>query len=257
MMNNKTYTPLFEFGTLFDTDVGMMSLIGAKYLDSSIFNVDWFKEHSTNRALVKAVYERVDTNPLIQASNPSIDPDEIKELYESFLEGDVYKEVLERSMKTELYNLLGYFIAMGDIYPYICYSKDAELEHIKKFELFNDFKDDRFIKLDKLIMKPDDYKFIMQYYVKDCENMFMTAISSMLSKYNDGIYRTIYLVDYIFNMQDNNTKFKMVPNILSILSRNHSIRTIEMYSHSKLEGNTNDRRIQTGEDELSETENQV
>ena len=147
-MNNKTYTPLFEFGTLFDTDVGMMSLIGAKYLDSSIFNVDWFKEHSTNRALVKAVYERVDTNPLIQASKSSTDPDELKELYESFLEGDIYKEVLERSMRTELFNLLGYFIAMGDIYPYICYSNDAELEHIKKFELFKDFKFDKSIILE-------------------------------------------------------------------------------------------------------------
>ena len=254
--NNKTYTPLFEFSTLFDIDVGIMSLIGAKYLDSSIFNIDWFKEHTSIRELVKAVYERVDTNPLIQASKPSWDHEELKELYESFLEGDTYKEVLDRSVSTELYNLFGYFVAMGDIYPYICYSNDLELEFLKKIKALEDFKDDRFIKLDKLIMKPDDYKFIMQYYAKDCENMFMTAVSSMLSKYRDGIYRTVYLVDYNFNMQDGNTKFKLVPNILSILSRNHSIRTIGMYNRSKLEGNTNDRGIQTGENELSETESQ-
>lgn len=255
-MNDKVYTPLFDFNTLFDTDVGIMILIGSKFLDSSVFSTEWFKEHSTNRAMVKALYERVDSNPLIQASIPGVEVKELDELYKSFLQGDIYEEVLSKSMDTELFNLFACFESDEDIYPHICYSNDLELEFLKKFDLFKNIKEDRFVKLNDLIMKPKSYKHIFQFYAKNCEDMFMTAVSSMLDANRDGIYRSVYLADYSFNKQDDGTRFKTTANIMSILTNNHSIRTIDIYNRSKLEGINDNGRVQERENELSETENQ-
>ena len=253
-MNDKVYVPLFDFNTLFDIDFGIMSLIGSEYLDSSIFNMEWFKQHSTNRSMVKALYERVDSNPLIQSSLPGIDNKELDELYKSFIDDkEIYSKILNKSMPTELYNLFETYTVVGDIFPYVCYKNNEELEFLKKFNAFSKLGDERFVKLDSFIMNQDKYSEILQFYAKSCDDMFMTAVASMLHSIKDGIFRTVYIADYVFNRQDEN-KLKATTSVLDIVANDHYIRTVDIYVRSRLEDDNDNRGVQNAEDRISEAE---
>lgn len=238
MMNEKVFVPLFDFQTLFDTDFGIVSLIGAEYRNSGIFRTEWFQQHNSNRVLVKSLYERVDRNPLVQLSAEGIDRKEIDELYQSFFEDkDIYKKVLERSMRTELFRLFYTFSKNGDIYPYILYQNDIELEFLEKVFKDEYISSSTFIPINDFIMKPEKYKYILQFYSKYAESMYMSAVSSFLN-IRDGVYRTVYIIDYNFNcdkLETGERAISATKDVLSILMNNHSVRSIDLYNRIKLE----------------------
>ena len=237
MMNEKVYVPLFDFQTLFDTDFGIISLMGAEYLDSGVFNKEWFQHHNTNKELLKVLYERVDSNPLVQTSSES--KESIDELYKScFEDKDTYIKILHKSMTTELYRLFWGFQKNGDIYPYILYKCKEELEFMKSVEAMNSLQDDRFISIEDFIMKPKEYRFLLQFYIKYIDDIVADSVMSFLKESRDGIYRTVYIADYNFNSNTddmNRRVVKLTEDVSSILTLNHSVRTIDVYNRSKLE----------------------
>ena len=250
MMNEKCYVPLFDFQTLFDTDFGIMSLIGAEYLDSGIFDPEWFHQHNTNKALVKALYERVDINPLVQATVEGIEREEIDELYQSFYNNkEIYKKVLKRSTATEHYRLFWGFQNNGDIYPYILYYCEEELEFLKAIPDFEVIPPDRLININDFIMKPKQYKFILQFYCKLPIGKYIESIVSFLQENRDGIYRVVYIADYPFNMEDVEKQYLLrTPGILAIYTMNHTVRSIGLYNRLLLEDKDDNRSGKTGEE---------
>lgn len=195
MKTDRTYTPLFDFQILFDTDFGLMSLIASDMQDIDVFDHNWIQAHHTNILMIKALYERTDKNPLIQTTVIN-DKTEIDELYESFInDSSYYEQILDRSMCTEIYNLLDRCIEFGDIYPYILYRNEAELNILKEDPVTRRIEEKNFINIKDLIMNPKNYanKF-SQMYCKYRDDEVIDALVSL-----NSYAKTLYVADYPFN----------------------------------------------------------
>lgn len=248
MKIDRTYTPLFDFQILFDTDFGMMSLIAAEMQDIDVFNHEWIKAHHTNRLMIKALYERTDKNPLIQAAVIN-DKKELDELYNSFInDEEYYSKVVDRSMPTEIYNLLERCFIMGDIYPYILYNNDIELDHIKNDPITNQVKEENLIKLQDLIMNPKKYRgMFSQMYCKYNEGMVVDALASL-----NSYAKTFYIADYNFNNYEGkkgtiNTSGEGLT--MAIIDDRCDIRSIDIYNRYLLEVGVDETPANNDEEE--------
>jgi len=227
MMKTKYYFPLFDFHTVFDVDFGIMSLISEKYLDTGIFDKEWFAEHCTRRKMLKVLYERVDKNPLIEPSLVE-EREEIDELYNSFFEDEeIYTDILQRAMPTELYNVIDYAISsVDDIEVSIVCRNNLEVELLKRYETTK--KINKIHLLSDLDKKASSYKNkYTQIYVKTGDSEVLDFIDKT------GTYTaTVYLADYKFNsdmMKESNV-------IASILMEGNDVTTIDLYNREKLNG---------------------
>ena len=224
-MTNKYYFPLFDFHSIFDTDFGIMSLISNKYIDSGIFDKEWFVANGTRRKMLKALYERIDKNPLIEPSLVE-DRSEMDELYNSFYEDDeIYADILRRSMPTELYNVIDYSIsAVNDIEVSIVCQNKLEVDLLKKFIVTS--KINNIYLLSDLIKDNNSKKNkYTQYYVKYADSNILDFIDTTSTGTS-----TIYIADYKFNSDI--TKDSKV--ITSILMDGNNVTTIDLYNRLKL-----------------------
>ena len=229
-MKTKYYFPLFDFHAIFDVDFGIMSLISEKYLDTGIFDKEWFSENGTRRKMLKVLYERVDKNPLIE---PGLieEREEIDELYNSFFEDEeIYSEILNRSMPTELYNVIDYSISVvDDIDVSIVCSNKLEVELLKKYTTTSEIS--KVYLLSDLNKKSNTLKNkFTQIYVKNADSKILDFIS------DTGTHiATIYLADYKFNNEIMNNSTV----ITSILMEGNNVTTIDLYNRDKLNNGDN------------------
>ena len=229
MMKTKYYFPLFDFQSIFDIDFGIMSLISDKYLDTGIFDKEWFANNSTRRKMLKVLYERIDKNPLIEPSLVE-DRSEIDELYNSFFEDEeIYNDILHRAMPTELYNVIDYAISSveDDIEVTIVCNNTLEIELLKLYEVTS--------KINKVYLLSDINKQTNTFKNKYTQIYVKYADSSILDFIDKtGTYTsTVYLADYKFNsniMKDSSV-------ITSILMEGNNVTTIDLYNREKLNGN--------------------
>lgn len=244
MKTDTSYKPLFDFNMLFDTDFGIMSFISAEFNDASIFSVfnhQWINEHRSIRSMIKALYERKDRNPLIQCTL-SNDIKEIDELYDSFIrDEEYYIKVLQRSMVTEIFNLLERSILIGDVQPYIVYQYDVEYQHMKNFDVCKKIPDSNFICLKDIIINPRKYgKEFTMYYCKHNTGILLDALASIYD-----YAKTYYIADYPFNNYDYKPGTIDISSeamqIISYINR-CNVRSIDIYNRIKLENKEVDQK---------------
>lgn len=236
-IDDRTYTPIFDFQMLFDTDFGIMSLIASEMQDIDLFDHEWINAHRTNKQMIKALYERTDKNPLIQATVPNRHTkEEIDELYNSFItDEEYYKKVISKSMPTEIYSLLGRCFEMGDIYPSILYRNDIELSLIKEMDYTNRITESNLIRLDDLIAHPKKYKKgFSQMYCKHKDDDVVLALASLYA-----YAKTFYIADYPFNnnpkMGSGTIDISGEGLTIAVMISRSEVRSIDIYNRGMLE----------------------
>ncbi len=206
--------PLIPFDVIVDTDVGLLRYIYNSYMDPEIFNKDFFFDKSIKQ-LVKELYKRKEVNPIHLCINPKYKKS-CDTLYEQFID-ECYEEILDLSVKTEFYRLVGLFKADSDIKVNIVCNFTMEADILSKEELTKDCN----IIMRRDIKSVDKYE---QFYFKKY-NDINPYLKCMKAK-------SIYFAGYMFNFDDNGCVIDLPYEIYLLGNR---ISVIDIYNRSKLE----------------------
>lgn len=211
-------TPLVSFNCIIDTDFGLLNLIDNDYLDSSIFNIDFFNNHHKIREMVKVLYEREDKNPLsvcIKDSNY-----DIESLYNEFMK-EKYTDILKRSMVTEIYNLLEQFKLSGEVRPTVLCTAQEEIDCLKELPLFK--------QIPILLMEElADVSQYNQFFFRYIDDKYINHLSKFIK------CKTIYIINHKFNGIPYQGVFPTESTKILFENRN-SINMIDMYNVNKLQ----------------------
>jgi hypothetical protein len=220
---NGVLVPLISFDCIIDTDFGLLNLIDREYLDKDVFSVDFFDTHHTNKAMVKALYERKDKNPLLLCmKNPDIN--KANEMYKDFMK-ERYKDILDVSMATEVYNLISTLKTYGDIRVSVVCENEFEVRLLKSL------KNTSTVPIYKMENLPSPDMF-QQFYFKYINGFY----TQMLIKYLNT--KNIYFAAYDFNLNpekdEEDEKLKNEYLLAFQLTRN-DLHSFDLYNRSKLE----------------------
>ena len=209
-------TPLVSFDCIIDTDFGLLNLIDSNYLDSSVFDVDFFNQHHKIRKLVKVLYERENKNPLsICVKNKDID---IDSLYQEFM-NDKYTDILKRSMVTEIYNLLEQYKLSGEVKPTVVCRKEEEINCLKELPLFKQFPI-------LLLNEIEDISYYHQFFFRYIDDEYIITLSPAIKN------KTVYLINQKFNGIPDEGLFPKESTKILFNNRN-SIHMIDKYNNNK------------------------
>jgi len=175
-------TPLVSFDCIIDTDFGLLSLIDKDYLDSSIFDIEFFNNNHIIKNMVRELYKRELKNPLsICVKDKDYD---IDSLYAEFMSSK-YKEILEKSMVTEIYNLLEQFKLSGDVKgSVVCYSQD-EVDCLKELPLFKQYP--------IYLLEEVDIDNYNQFFFRYIDDKYINHMSKYIKN------KSIYIMNHKFN----------------------------------------------------------
>lgn len=213
-------TPLVSFDCIIDTDFGLLNLIDSNYLDSSIFDIDFFNNHHKIKELVKVLYEREERNPLSICVKDKSDID-IDMLYQQFID-EKYTDILKRSMVTEIYNLIEQFKLSGEVKPTIICRKQEEIDCLKELPLFS--KQFPIILLDEI----EDISYYKQFFFRYIDDDYIKKLSSEINN------KTVYVINQKFNCIVGEGLLPTKSTRILFDNRN-SIHTIDMYNINKLQ----------------------
>ena len=223
------YTPLIDFSLILDIDFGILNLIDRKYLDRDTFSVDWFNKHHKINKMVEALVTREHWNPLNLCSLKS--EEENESLYFEFIaKPEYYKEVIELSMVTEIYNLIEKFNLSGDIQTTVYCESELEVEALKSLNATK--------KLNVLLdPKPIELVKYNQIYIKDTKSRSLAALVSQNCK-----NKSIYIANYPFNKDGEHpaaNSIKQDEYIAALEIYRNLLRIIDVYDINKLKGDNN------------------
>ena len=210
--------PFIPFNMIVDTDVGLLSLILKSYMDPKIFNKDFFFDKKVID-LVREVYNRRKENPLY----PGINEEYIyscDSLYEEFMK-DHYDEILDLSVVTEFYRLVGAYHNDSDINVLLVCEREEEIDILKEYK---NTKNCEIILADSLTPSK----------IKESKQFFFKSIPDVIpySKYLAD--KTIYFADYGFNKTDDGG---FIPDALldALVQKNGNIiNKIDVFNREKL-----------------------
>ena len=111
-------TPLISFNTIVDTDVGLTRLILEQYLNPEVFDPRYFQRDFVE--IIGELYRRKESNPLYLFARDTQDKDTLDTYYREFLK-EKEKEILERSITTEVINMIDNFNSTLEIQTTIVY----------------------------------------------------------------------------------------------------------------------------------------
>lgn len=215
-------TPMIPFNCIFDIDYGLLKTINDSYLDPSVFDVEWFKEHHTIRSLVYELYNRDLPNPLSICTLDKENTDMQQDLLDTFLKEE-YSTILSNAIPTELFHLLKSYKSVDGINPYILYESEEEEEYL---DSITDFDGIQKISLAELL---DEIGYIEQFFFKSIykDIYFDTLADSIEAK-------SVYLANYKFNTDSH---FVVLSDYLAtVIAKKNKIRTIDIYNRMKLGG---------------------
>ena len=86
--------PLISINALIDTDIGLYNLIKESFLNYSVFRRDFFAK--PQKEIIKALYYRMEDNPLAIMVNDNIPKNDIEDYYKQFFDQHK-KEILKFS----------------------------------------------------------------------------------------------------------------------------------------------------------------
>lgn len=186
--------PLITFESLVDTDFGLMLYIDRNFLDTTVFDVEFFNSHHTIRKMIWALMNRDKWNPLYICMSKNLEaPESIAdELYEEFIYNDNhYEKIIELSALTNLCDFIRISEVTGkEVRPTIVCQSEYEKDFIKK-------KISQYtpITLYKEIENSDiGYQQFFFRHISDPHMFYEGSINEFI-----GQNKTVYLADYKFN----------------------------------------------------------
>lgn len=206
-------TPLIPFNCLIDTDFGLLALISKSYLDTSIFNIEFFNENKEISKLVKSLYFREEENPL---SICLLDNNYANDLYTDFM-NQKYDDILKVSLTTEVYNVIELYKIYGDIRPTIVYKTESEkrlLDHLKVT------KTTQKIQIDEV-----NFDLYNQFYFKSVNDNYCNKISKYVNT------KMVYIANYKFNLDSDNNVKENKNTLLMNINRN-KFMLFDIYNRS-------------------------
>lgn len=218
--NQGINTPLITFDCIFDTDFGIMLYIDRYFLDTSVFDVDFFNSHHKINEMVKALIMREEKNPLLLCVKDIPNREKVADdLYQDMIHNSKhYKQILELSMLTCVWEFVSLSsIAGSEITPsVICRTEDEKDALLKQGYKRN------------ITMIGDVIDIHQQYYFRYIDDEYTDAISPYL-----GRDRSIYIPRYKFNEYQRLTDEKS-PFLLYSATKFNRLCYYDLYDKSKL-----------------------
>ena len=213
VISSTLMTPLISFRCIIDLDIGILSYVIENYPDNAYFNFDKLKTLDTI-GLIKMLYNREQINQLsIIVSN--IKYDTYKELIE-----EKEEDIIQRSLSTEIYNLIQQFKSSGDIKPSILYYTKEELNYIHSDDILNSFPC-----IDVNDVTEEIFLHYMQFWFKDVEETHKFIKFGLKHP-----ARSYYIADIAYNIKDDNPDSVQNDEIITrALFKGNAINTYSMY----------------------------
>lgn len=156
--------PLVSFNCLIDTDFGLLVLIAQKFFDTSVFSQEFFDNNINSEDLKYTIYERENKNPLLLCM---ISSRFSEEYYNQFM-SECYKDILDRSMITDLARNLPLLSNSGAMFTILC-KRQEEIDLLDRLKLF-----DKFHRV--LLSDIKDMNEYNQFFMKDYNDYGMDKI---------------------------------------------------------------------------------
>ncbi|MCM1219685.1 MAG: hypothetical protein NC548_34830 [Lachnospiraceae bacterium] len=206
-------SPLIPFNMVVDTDLGLLCIVMKKYLDGSVFNLDFFKGQ-TVKSLVTKLYFREEKNPLLLCLRDEY-RDKADLFFDQFMERE-YKEILGKSCITEVYRLVEVYNAQSEIKVTIVCDNELEIELLKKHPSLTKAN---------IVMYDEAKKYLKshhQFYFKYLED---------IKRYTKFLKnRTLYFANYKFNKLEEELKNPLVTALIN----DNRVMAMDIYNLEKL-----------------------
>ena len=176
--------PIISFNCLIDTDFGLLALIAQKFFDTSVFNKDFFEKYDDINDMKRVIYLREKKNPLTLCLN---NPEFADDYYNQFF-NQYYKDILARSMITDLLSALNNMTRSGAVFSILC-RKQEEVDLLESIELFK--------KYSILLMGRDNIGDHNQFFFKDYHDIDSEFLNE------NFIDKHLYIARYYFTDFDN------------------------------------------------------
>jgi len=215
--------PLVSFDCLIDIDFGLLVLIAQNFFDTSVFSAEFFKDNDNIENMKWTIYDRPQKNPLTLCLK---DVSLADDYYNQFMD-QYYADILDRSMITDLANLLPNLATSGATFSILCNNK-LEYELLDKIPILKDYT--RVLLSD--IVEPDKYH---QFFIKDFDDKGMHKYAHLLRDKN------IYIARYKFNVIEDMDKIDERFKTYAILDNMRcNITKFDLYSRRKEDNSTNE-----------------
>lgn len=208
-------TPLIDFNTLVDIDLGCIELVLHEYRNEDIFDLNIL----SYRDLVYKVYTRTEFNPLYCICKDSKYKKFLDQCYIELIQ-ERYPDILLHSKTTEMIAALDSFKKSGQIIPAILYYNDIEKELLVNQSFA------RNVSLVKYPIDKKDQEIYSQYffkYIKQAE------------PFKDNPARTFYFSSMRLNVTEDE-EFTDKELVSELMSNRSQIDIFDMYRMDILRG---------------------
>ncbi len=171
---------LISINALIDIDIGLFSLIKDEFLDPNVFNVDFFIQSDTLK-FISTTYLRLDENPLYNVSILK-DHNLLDEYYVQFIT-DMYNDIYDRSMYTDVLKLLNMFCSTGELTTSILYYKDYSFDMLQK-DIESGVLPNNISLVDAKTLKGRDLDKFNQIYLRSIHEFDMLPFNSFTTPKN-------------------------------------------------------------------------
>jgi hypothetical protein len=206
--------PLISFNTIFDIDYGLVRLIYEEYLDKSVFEEEFFNQ--SPREIISKLYYRKEENPLYLFSKENIEKKLLDQYYEEFKDQCMDK-ILDKSISTEIINLIKLFNQSLDVIPTILYYNPIQKDIILDEPIL---KNNQVISISSIEKDRKILDLYTQFYFKYIEEseLFMSSRS-----------KTFYFSNHGCNLNQDNSDIKDSDIINTIAINRNAINIFNIY----------------------------
>lgn len=210
--------PLISFHTIVDIDVGLIRLINTEYLNKEVFEESFFKRRLWD--IIKDLYHRKESNPIFLFAKDINNREILDQYYKEFLELRL-DDILDRSVTTEMINLISYFNESSEINPVILYYNDNQKRILEDLSILD--KNQK-ISLEDAKRNKESFS---QFYFKLVEEA--EPFSKILAK-------TFYFSTHALNLSEDNNDIKDSAIIDDIIKVGNAISFFDLYRKDLLKG---------------------
>lgn len=209
--------PLFSFQSIIDTDIGLLNLIRNEYLDTRVFNPDFFKTKFYQQ--LYELYHRKEENFLYLFSKTD-DKELLDSYYQEFKETK-YKEILEMSISTEVYRLYRTCKNNSDFEAAILCKDPIEIEFLSKEP---EFKNSKLLLLSETTTKQIDH--YQQFFLKRLEE---------LEDFRNLVAKTFYISTFGVNLNEEDNDIRSYDTIDYMIKRQNNFSIYDIYDRDLIE----------------------
>ena len=206
-------TPLISFNAIVDTDVGITRLILEQYLNPQVFDPRYFQRDFVE--IIGELYRRKESNPLYLFARDTQDKDTLDTYYREFLK-EKEKEILERSITTEVINMIDNFNSTLEIQTTIVYYTLEQKRILDEEPILS--KNPK-VYYKSLTKKEKEYYSQFFFKTLDEAKDFLSSLSS----------KTIYFSYCGLNLNEESDNIKDSELVTFLLMNKNKINLFDMY----------------------------